>query len=150
MTVTAFMTMRDAVANALLAAPVLHTGRGSVKAGRRIPMSQYDKWGVTVNTTRHGGEAIDMRGTTIQWETTIVVSSYIRADADADAESALDPLLTAVWGRLAAMATPTGAAGITLDSTITRDLDEADQTVAAAHMALRITHLTTGSALAAA
>ena len=72
-----------------------------------------------------------------------------RATSQQDGEEAIDELLGPVWAALLAMPTPAGASGIALDPLIAIAVDEADQTVTTATLALRITHITTAATLSA-
>lgn len=145
---TAFLAITDAVAAALVGSPAL--GRhGKVLRGRRTPLAQADQVGLRVNAVRHTGTGVDIDGVTTQWETLVVVGLLVRALPDQDAEAAADPLLSDVWARLQAVVPPVGVTQMVLDPVITRDIDEADQTVAVANFSMRVVHLTQGAALAA-
>jgi len=145
---SAFLELRDLVVNALLATPALCGGQ--VRAGRNTPVQTDVAAAINVALGASRGQMLDFEGLSMQWETEVMVSIYARAAAGVDADQACDPFLGLVWERLLALELPTGAMGATLDPAIQRDTDEADQTLGAAHLRLRITHLTTGAALAAA
>lgn len=147
---TALLGITTAVLTALTTGAALHSGRGSVVRGRRTLVSQADKWHVAVNALRHDGAALDIQGAALQWQTVVSVVLSIRAASAEDAEAALDPLLASVWSRLYSMTPPAGVQAITLDPRIDLDLEEAEQTIAIASLALRVTHITEGAALAAA
>lgn len=145
---TAFLAITDAVAAALAGAPAL--GRyGKVLRGRRTALAQADQTGLRVNAVRHTGTVLDIDGQTTQWETLVAIGVLVRAQPDQDAEAATDPLLSDVWARLQTVTPPAGVTQLVLDPVISRDIDEADQTVAVATFSMRVTHLTQGATLAA-
>lgn len=148
---TAFLGITDAIRSALAAAPPIGpVNRGTVQRGSRQPIGQNDTWGVRINAVRHEANPIgELTTTALQWTSQVVVAVHARATAAQDAEQALDPLLLSTWQRLSSMTMPAGVQGATLDPLITVDLDDADLTVATASLGLRITHVTTGAALAA-
>ena len=77
----------------------------------------------------------------------MLVELYARAAASADGEQAIDPLLAAAWQRLQGVTPPPGVLGLQLEPSIDWDVDEADQTISKATLALRITHITTAADL---
>lgn len=143
---TAFADITALVRDALLTGPALAGGR--VYRGRNRPLGLGEATAVCVNLTRASGEPIALSGDALQWSTTVLVTAYARGSASVDAEAAVDPLLQAVWQRLQTVSVP-GALAITLDPAVQWAVDEGDAPVAEATVALRITHLTTGAALAA-
>lgn len=145
---SAFLGLTDLVRDALLASPALAGGR--IKRGRAVPVGDQADSAITVNIIRSRAQQLDLEGQSLQWETVVAVTVYARAAAGTDAEATIDPLLLAVWARLLGITAPAGVFGITLDPAIQWDVDEADHTVVSASLSLRITHLTTGAALAAA
>lgn len=145
------MTALLGITSAVLAAlttPALRADKGSVVRGRRTPIPASDKWGVKVNATGHRGAQLDLRATSMQWETQVDIGVDVRATSGEDAEAALDPLLAEVWARLVAMTPPFGAESVALDPVIAIDIEEAEQTLASARLSLRVTHYT-DTALAA-
>jgi hypothetical protein len=145
---TAFLAITDAVLSCLQAAPALAGGR--VTRGRATAVSATSQTAIAVNAARSRAEPLSMDGSALQWETTVVVTLFGRAAAGSDAEAAIDPLLVSTWDRLQSLTAPPGVVDVALDPSITWDVDEADQTVVTASLALRITHITTASALGAA
>ena len=147
---TAFLALSTAITDALR--PVVSTRVGNVLRGRRVSLAQGQTQGLRINSVQHAAKPLDLAGAHLQWETTLVVGILARATSDSDAEATLDPLLAAVWQALAALTAspPAGCFGIVLDPQIGIDLDEADQTVTVASLALRITHITDGATLVAA
>lgn len=145
---SAFLDLTDLVRDQLLASPALAGGR--VKRGRAVPISDEAASGITVNIVRSRAQQLTVDGLSLQWETGIAVTVYARAAAGQDAEATIDPLLLSTWDRLMGITPPAGVFGITLDPAIEWDVDEADYTVVSAALLLRIQHITTGAALAAA
>lgn len=144
---SAFLGLTDAVRDALLANPAL--AGGNVQRGRGVPLPAASSQGIDISVASSRAQPLGLADGSLQWETTIVVVCKARANAAGDGESAIDPLLVAAWQRLLGMATPPGASGVTLDPAIQWDIEEADQPVAAASLALRITHITNTATLAA-
>ncbi|MEY2688240.1 MAG: hypothetical protein RL375_2438 [Pseudomonadota bacterium] len=144
---TAFLQITDAVLASLQAAPALAGGR--ITRGRATAVSAAAQTAIAVNVARSRAEPLALDGTSLQWETTVVITLFGRAAAGSDAEAAIDPLLVSTWARLQSLTPPAGVVDVALDPTIAWDVDEADQTVVTAALALRITHITTGSALSA-
>lgn len=145
---SAFLVLTDLVRDALLQSPALAGGR--IKRGRATPVGDEADSAITVNVIRSRASQLDLEGQSLQWETAIAVTVYARAAAGVDAEAAIDPLLVSVWDRLLGIAAPASVFGITLEPAIQWDVDEADATVVSASLSLRINHITTGAALAAA
>lgn len=143
-----FLAITSAVRDALLATPALADGR--IRRGRDVPVAAAESSGITVNVRAASGESFDLLGQSIRWETVVDIDVYARATASQDAEAALDPLLVSVWDRLYSLAPPAGCTGIALEPGVDWDVDEADTTVCAARVRLRVTHITTGAALSAA
>ena len=144
---SAFLGLTDAVRDALLANPALASG--NVKRGRNVPMGSSVQQAIDISAAASRGQPLGLGDGSIQWETTLFIVCKARADASGDAEAALDPLLVATWQRLLGMALPVGVSGIALEPAVQWDVDEADQPVGTAALALRITHITTTAALAA-
>ena len=145
---SAFLGLTDLVRDALLDTPALAGGR--VRRGRAVAVQAEEASAITVNVARSRASQLDIEGQALQWETTIVVTVYARASVGQDGEAAIDPLLVSTWARLLGITLPAGVFGITLDPAIQWDVDEADTTVVSASLSLRINHITTGAALAAA
>ena len=145
---TAFLAITDLIAAALAGAPAL--GRyGKVLRGRRTTLPQTEPCGLRVNAVRHNAQALDIEGDAFQWESTVVVAALARATPDQDAEAALDPLIADVFARLRAITPPPGVIDLVLDPSISIDIDEADQTVAVASVAMHVKHITQSAALTA-
>lgn len=143
---SAFLALTEALRAALAAAlPGVQVTRG-----RAVPLSAGTDQGVLINAKASRAAQLDINGDALQWETTVAVTLYARAAINSDAEAAIDPLLLSVWAALVGITPPAGVYGITLDPSITWDIEEADQVLVSASMALRINHYTTGAALAAA
>ena len=142
---TAFLALTDAVVEALRQAPALAP---DIERGRGTPAGLGKGTAIRVGIARGNAKPLDLDGT-LQWESSVVVELFARAAAGTDAEQAIDPLLAAAWQRLQAVVAPPGVLGMTLRPSIGWDVDEADQTIVRAVLALDIVH-TTGPALAAA
>ncbi len=144
---SAFLGLTDAVRDALLANPAL--AGGNVQRGRGVPLPAGSSQGIDVSIASSRAQPLGLADGALQWESTVVVTCKARASAATDAEAAIDPLLVATWQRLLGMTAPAGVSGMALDPAIQWDIEEADQPVAAASLALRITHITNTAALAA-
>lgn len=142
---TAFLAVTDAVRDALLAAPAL--AGGNVNRGRNVPLAASATAGIDVGIGAAQAQPLGLAGQTLQWETTVIVTCKARATAGTDAEAAVDPLLSSTWARLLAMTAPAGVVAMTLEPSVRWDVEEADHPLAAASLALRITHLTTTDTL---
>ena len=145
---TAFLAITDAVLAALRQAPAVAGGR--ISRGRGTPVPASAATAVAVNVLRSRAEPLSLDGAALQWETTVGVTLFGRALSGSDAEAAIDPLIVSVWDRLQGITPPAGVVDVALEPTIAWDVDEADQTIVTAALALRITHITTSSALSAA
>ncbi|MBK9363000.1 MAG: hypothetical protein IPM99_18800 [Rubrivivax sp.] len=144
---SAFLGLTDAVRDALLANPAL--AGGNVQRGRGVPLPAGSSQGIDVSIASSRAQPLGLAHGSVQWESVVIVTCKARASAATDAEAAIDPLLVAAWQRLLAMTVPEGVSGMVLDPAIQWDIEEADQPVAAASLALRITHITNTAALAA-
>lgn len=142
---TAFLALTDAVVDALRADPPLAP---DIARGRGTPAGLGKGTAIRVGVATGKARALDLDGT-LKWETVIVVELFARAAANADGEQAIDPLLSAAWQRLQGVTPPPGVLGLQLEPSIGWDVDEADQTIVRAQLALLVVH-TTGPALAAA
>lgn len=143
---TPFLGLTDAVKAALLVdPPVLPAAR--IKRGRNTALGTDETSGIFLNVRAADGDPLDVLGESTSWQTVVAVEIRARAARGQDAETAADALLQSTYARLRGMAAPPGAIGIALDPQIRWEIDEADQTLVAVLLALRITHLTTGAAL---
>lgn len=142
---TAFLDLTNAVAAALRQAPAVSA---DIERGRGTPAALGKATAIRVGMARGQAKVLDLEGT-LKWESAIVIEIYARAAAGSDAEQTVDPVLASTWQRLQGIAAMPGVLGITLEPSIVWDVDEADQTIVRAQLALLIVH-TTGPALAAA
>lgn len=142
---TAFLDITAAVRDALLASPAL--AGGNVNRGRNVPLAASAVQGIDVGIGSAQAQPLGMANPALQWESTVIVTCKARAAAGTDAEAAVDPLLAATWARLLAMPAPAGVVAMTLEPAVRWDVEEADQPLAAASLALRVTHLTTTNSL---
>lgn len=142
-----FLSLADAVIAALQQAPAAAGGR--IVRGRDIPLPIEHDSGVAVNLLRSRGEAVGLYGPARQWQTDVGVQLSARAAAGGDAEAAIDPLLMAAYERLAGLAPPAGSGvhSVTLDPSITWEVDEGDRPVVTATLVVSINHLTTTATL---
>ena len=121
-----------------------------IRRGRAIALPQVEPNGVFVRLSRADGDQ-PFAGTDVtDWSTDLIITAAQRAQNNEDGETAVDPLLRAVWQRLAAAAVPVGAEGWALLPVINWDVEEADQTLAAAELRLRVRHRTAAGDLTAA
>lgn len=145
---TAFADMGAAVV-AILTAPTALAG-GNVRRGRRVPVPANVPQAIDVHVQRSTADNAQLAGDLLQWDTLVGIDLYARAAALGDGEAAIDPLLQAVFARLTTAPAPAGAIAWALAPAIQWDVDEADQTLVQASLALRITHFTTTDLAAAA
>jgi hypothetical protein len=141
---SAFLGLTDAVVAALATAPAIAPGR--VRRGRSAPVPQDWPDAVDVRLQRSEGSAQLLSDSFTGWESVIGVDVYARATGT-DGEAAIDPLLASVFARIATTPPPAGAASWTLEPAITWDIDERDQTLVVAGLALRVTHFTAAGGL---
>lgn len=144
---TSFLGLVDVVVTALSGAPAL--AGGNIRRGRAVPVATGVSSAIAVNLLRSEATQLDFAGQALQWQTLVQIRLYGRAAAGADGETTIDTLLESVWARLLAITPPAGVFGIALDPGVAWDVDEADYTLIEAQLVLRITHVTTGGALAA-
>lgn len=142
---TAILTLTTPIKAALVGLPALNGGK--VYRGRDVVLPRDEQRGIRINTVRHAGKTLDVAGTHLLWTGDLAITLMARATSKQDGEEAIDELLGPVWAALLAMPAPPGANGIALDPLIAIALDEADQTVTTATLALRITHITTAADL---
>lgn len=146
---TAFLGITSAVM-AALTTPPLRADKGRVVRGRKTPMPAADKWRVLIAGPQQLGEALDLTGSDVQWQSAVNIDISLRCASDEDAEVAIDSLRNTVWARLGAMALPAGVQAVTRVLRIDTDIDdEAEQTLVVDRLSLRVTHITTGGLLAA-
>lgn len=145
---TAFADLGAAVVSILTAPPALAAGQ--VRRGRRVPVPEGVEQAIDVHVQRALSDNAQLDGGLLQWQTTVGIDLYARAAAAGDGEAAIDPLLQAVFTRLSNATPPAGTLAWALDNGLQWDIDEADQTLVQASLALRITHLTTTDLAAAA
>lgn len=145
---SAFLSITDAVRDALLQAPAL--AGGNVNRGRNVPLPADADQGVDVSIVSSRAQPLALAdASSLQWESVIAVVCKARGTSSTDAEAAIDPLVVSAWQRLLSMSAPAGVTGMTLDPAIAWDIDEAEQPLATAALSLRLTHITTTAALAA-
>lgn len=145
---SAFLDLRDAV-RALLAAPPALAG-GFIHAGRAFPLPAETAQGIFVRLSRGAGQAPFAGDTRVDWNTDIVVAMAARGAAGTDGEAAVDTLLAAVYARIAAAAPLGNADHWTVEPAVAFEVDEADQTLGAAELRLRVRHRTASGDLSAA
>lgn len=142
-----FLALVDAVVAALQQVPAVAGGR--IVRGRDIPLPVEHDSGVAVSLLRSRGDAVGLHGNARQWQTSVGVQLSARAAAGADAEAAIDPLLMSAYERLQGLTPPAGSGvtSVTLEPSITWEVDEGDRPVATATLVVSITHLTTTATL---
>jgi hypothetical protein len=145
---TAFADLGAAVRDIMLTPTPL--AGGNVRRGRRVPVPANVAEAIDVHVQRSTGDNAQLDGALLQWETLVGIDLYARAAAAGDGEAAIDPLLQAVFARINNTPAPAGAIAWALQPAIQWDVDEADQTLVQASLALRITHFTTTDLAAAA
>ncbi len=144
---TAALSYVNALVALYKAAPALCGGR--VVSGRAIPVQLEHESQIFVRLVRSFGRTSDLGGGLAQWETLIGTEIAVRCKPGQDAHAAVDPILQAVFERLAAAAQPANTLTWMTSPDITWEIAEADTTVAIATVALRVTHITGPATLAA-
>jgi len=81
------------------------------------------------------------------WQTAYAVECYARAPTGQDPADVVDPLLAAVWARLAALTTETAGADITLNPRIDWQYDAAETPAVCAIIHVTAQHYTNVSDL---
>jgi hypothetical protein len=145
---SAFLNLSDAVKAALMQAPALASG--NVRRGRRLPVPTDQAQSIDIHVQRSSADNQFLSGGMLRWDTLVAIDLYARASAGTDGETAIDGLLASVFTRMAAATPPPGVIGWVLEPAIQWDIDEADQTLAQASVALRVSHFTTTDLAAAA
>lgn len=145
---TPFWSIASAVRDALVADPAV-VPAARVRRGRPGIAQTAEANAIFINLERATGKQLDVAGAMLEWETAISVLIMARATGTQDAETAVDPLVEAAWARLYAMPPPAGAQSIAIEPQIVWDADAADQLVGSVALLMRVTHHTTGGALAA-
>jgi hypothetical protein len=145
---SAFLGISGAMLDALVAVPAVAGGR--VLRGRETPLQERDTSGVRINAVNHSGAPASLAGDDIRWTSLFTVEVLARCAAGVDAEATIDPLLVATWSRINAITWPATVEEVDVQPAISLEIDEADKTIVRAVFAVRVTHYTDQSTLAAA
>ncbi len=140
---TSLLALTDAVA-ALLRAPPALAG-GFIQRGRALHLPQGQSQGIFISLVRATGDMPFAGDSRTDWRADIAIGMACRAIPGGDGTAAVDALLEAVYGRLAADQTPW-----LLNPSLVWDAEEADQTVGFAELQIRIDQRTASGSLAAA
>jgi hypothetical protein len=141
---TAMREIQNAVVAALLAAPAVAGGR--VYAGRDRPLPTEHATDVQVRQGSLRGEQAYLGTHPVDWEATLGLELRARGSSANDAEAAVDPLLEAVFARLATTAPPAGVDGWLLDVGGRIEIDDAEAPVASMLLTISVRYRTqTGS-----
>ena len=108
---TAFKTLLDTVAAALLAAPALAGGRVSMGSDSSTPLNAASD--VTLTLQTQDGEPFMLTAGPTDWAVDIGVEVRARGSSTVDAVAAIDPLIELAYARLVAIAWPAGVLGVT-------------------------------------
>ena len=143
---TVFLQLRDAAADALLAAPAV--ADGNVRRGGRRPMPhEVSRW-VVVRLAVADGEAAGILGGPTDWRTSLQVEIHAR-DED-DPEAVVDAMLGEVFQRLAPLQAPGLGVMQALElPNVEWDHGESDTGHVCAILTARIVHRTAGTNLTA-
>lgn len=144
---SALLSLRDAAVSLLAAAPAI---ADLVLAGREVPLPAEHDTALLVSIWRANGEAPFAGDTRVDWQVDLVVHAKARAAAGGNAEAAADALLAAAYARLAAAAAHANAGHWTEQPSIAFDIVEADRSIGAAELRLRIDIRTAAASLSAA
>lgn len=145
-----FIDLAQAVKDALLEAPAI--ADGLVFRSRTRALKKGHPHGIVVRLVKTGAA---LAGVGLQspkdWSTVIGLDILKRADADTDApEDDLDPLLTAVYARLAGRALPgLGVIDVFSEPTVEWDSDDAEEQISRATVLFQVIHRTQPEALVA-
>lgn len=145
---SSFLALANAVKDLLLQAPALASG--FVHVGRAFPLPAEHDQGIFVRAARASGATPMVGDSRTDWATEIVIVMGARAAAGGNGLEAADALLDAVYASLAGAAPPEQSDGWVLQPVLAWDVDEADTTLGAAELRLRINHRTAAGSLAAA
>lgn len=144
---TAALSYVNALVALYKAGPALCGGR--VVPGRAIPMQLDHASQIFVRVVRSFGRQSNLGGSLLQWETLLGTEIAVRCKPGEDAHAAVDPILNAVFDRVAAATPPANTLTWLTSPDITWEISEAETTVAVATLALRVTHITGPATLAA-
>lgn len=142
-----FLDLRNAVYDLLNANPAL--ADGFILKGRAIPLPPEKDQGIFVRLGRATGQAPFMSSTKVDWDADVVVTLAARAAAGSDGETAVDELLMDVYARLATAPSPPYTDGWVIQPSLVWDCDEADRTLGAAELRLRVRPRSAEGSLAA-
>lgn len=144
---TAFADLTANVKALLVQAPALAGGR--VSRGRARPLAREHDTAIVVRLANGDGEQALTSGPR-HWSTVLVVELFARAAAEQEPDDALDPLLQAVYARLAGAQLAGGVADLLGDPRVEWDAAEADTALASCRLLFTVSHRTQPQSLVAA
>ena len=103
---TAFIDVVSRVAEILRMAPAV---AGTVERNRLRTLPEECRTAAVVRLSRSQPSLAEILGGSIDWRTAFAVECYARADSEQEMDAAVDPILRAVYARLAADETLGGA-----------------------------------------
>ena len=133
---TAFKTVQDAIAAALLEAPQITGAR--VYTGRARPMPEEHTSDISVSLESMTGQQFALGSGPVLWEVIYGLEIRARGTAAVDAVAAVDPLLESLYARILATATPAGVEGWAITPRIRVDVDETSTPIASLQLALNV------------
>ena len=145
---TAFNALSQALAARLLEAPQIVADR--VDRSRTAPIPREWPSAIVVRTVSTAGQRNNVGSSSpIDWQTEYAIEIYARATADQIAEDVLDPLLAAVFDRLAGWVPPGLATFEVLpEPRIDWDVTDGQTPLVFASLRAQITHRTQAASLA--
>lgn len=144
---TVYLDYTGLVRSALLAAPAL--AGGYVQRGRAFALPEDRDAGIFVRPGRSLGTQQLLTEQVNRFTTELVIELRARGTGGQDALEAVNALLSDVYQRMAAAAVPQGLASWVANVGIDFDAAEADETLGAATLVLRVEHFTGPGSLAA-
>lgn len=145
---TAFLTVNDALVALLQQAPAIAGAR--VYTGRARPLPTEHASSVNVSLEAIRGRQFAIGDGPMDWDVTYGIEIRARGSATVDAVAAVDPLLEAVFARVAGGTPPAGVLGWVLDTQIRVEVEEADTPIASLQLALAVQLRTQAGSLALA
>jgi hypothetical protein len=137
---TAFLSIPQAVVDALALAPAIAPGRVRIGRELMLPTEWPDAIDVALDSSR--GQAVTLDGGVLRWTSLVGLRLRVRAAAGVHGIQGPDALLAAVFSRLSGTVPADGAMQWQMQPDIRWEVEEADQTVTLCDLLLRVTHLT--------
>lgn len=144
---TAFKTVQDALV-ALMQTPAI--GEGNVNTGRARPLPAEQADDINVSVESINGQQFAIGGGPVNWTVVYGLEIRARGSSTTDGMAAIDPLLEALYARIASAQPPAGVMGWVLNPRMRVDVVEGDTPVATLQLALDVQMRTQPGSLALA